>query len=443
MIKDMINQKKNLQSQLEETIQMSNQQKIRMNELQKQIEKLVEEREFLRKVNGQINANVKNGLIINAQIKLTMKELSLDSTRSKYIVSTSDQEALGIEAYEKGEPITSLQMNTNDFICKPGTYYIRCIVFDSQGKCVELLSNPVRTSGSSVSFCYEGKPTTISLIEGQYKLEVWGAKGGDSTGTKSNSSAPGHGGLGGYSCGILTLHKNEKIHVYVGGEGRPADSSESSISNGGFPDGGGTKTGHCKSYTSVPGTGGGSTSIRVAKDTDYTRLIVAGGGGGASGSSLLTNDGGFGGGTNGGNSQYWNKEPIRGSGPQTGSTHGVGYGSDGNKGSFGKGAEGKYLSGRDSGGGGGGGWYGGGSGGYGQPNAPGSGGGGSGWIFTEDNYNIWKSGDCNNSSKYDLNSSYYLDDPVIKSGEDEIPKPDGNGTEHGHSGNGYAKITPL
>ena len=172
-------------------------------------------------------------------------------------------------------------------------------------------------------------------------------------------------------------------------------------------------------------------------------MIVAGGGGGASGSCQFIDRGGFGGGLNGGNSSYYgNKRSDSGCGTQTKSTRGLGGHYEGDIGSFGKGAEGKYRSGYDSGGGGGGGWYGGGSGGYGNWH-PGSGGGGSGWTFTESNFNKWKEGDSSKSSKYVLDSSYYLTDAVTLSGNEDIPKIDGNGMEHGHSGNGYAKITPI
>lgn len=270
-------------------------------------------------------------------------------------------------------------------------------------------------------------------------------KGGDSTGKRYDKTSSILGGLGGYSRGIIKLNEMEKIYVYVGGEGKPGDSEEGSVTDGSFPDGGGTKTGHIQEYTSVPGTGGGSTSIRLITDTDYSRVIVAGGGGGAGGDSQCDNLGGFGGGLNGGNCYYDSSITRQGSGTQTGSSCGLGYDSNGDPGTFGHGATGKYCLKCDSGGGGGGGWYGGGSGGHSDDcdnTYASSGGGGSGWIFTESNYNNWKSGDLNNASKFILKSSHYLSDAVLLSGNEDFPKPDGNGTEHGHSGNGYAKITP-
>ena len=55
----------------------------------------------------------------------------------------------------------------------------------------------------------------------------------------------------------------------------------------------------------------------------------------------------------------------------------------------------------------------------------------------------WQSGDSSNASKFTLNNSYYLTDEKCLGGNEEFPKPDGNGIERGHIGDGYAKITPL
>ena len=96
-----------------------------------------------------------------------------------------------------------------------------------------------------------------------------------------------------------------------------------------------------------------------------------------------------------------------------------------------------------TGGGGGGGWYGGGSGGFGNSRWCSSGGGGSGWTFTESSFKTWQSGDSSNASKFELSSSYYLTNEKCLGRNEEFPKPDGNGTERGHNGNGFVKITLL
>lgn len=302
------------------------------------------------------------------------------------------------------------------------------------------MSNSVRT------FKYEGcKPARLTLPQGQYKLEVWGAQGGDSTGNgdSSRGCAPVPGGLGGYSCGILSLNKEETIYIFVGEQGRPSNQYDGSSTQGGFPDGGGTKTGHYGSFGTVPGTGGGSTSIQIGRETNYNRVIVAGGGGGASGSSHYKDCGGFGGGLCGGNVSYQGTLQRQGAGTQTGSTNGLGDGEQGDPGFFGQGATGKYKHGCDSGGGSGGGWFGGGSGGYGKSYCASSGGGGSGWTFNESCMKEFSAGNSYYASKFDLSSQYYLRDAVCLGGDQEFPKPNGNGNERGHAGNGFAKITFL
>ena len=405
-------------------------------------------RKELNSIKGVVKAKVKNGLLISAQIKMIANGVSLDTSWSKFIISKSDAETVGVQAYEDGVPITSLEMETGDFLVKSGKYFVRCLVFDSEGKSSEIVSNAVTTRGESAVFNCEGQ-SEISLWEGQYKLEVWGAKGGDSTGKgnidyERSGSPLVEGGLGGYSRGILRLCKKETLHVFVGGEGLTGKPNDGDTTRGGFPDGGGTKTGHYNGALTVPGTGGGSTSIRIGSVSDYARVIVAGGGGGASADSFYISPGGFGGGKTGGNCFYKHQLQSQGAGTQTGSTCGVGYNSQsqGTAGKFGVGASGGYGSGHDSGGGGGGGWYGGGSGGQGWSFEASSGGGGSGWTFTESNFSSWRSGDPSKASEFLLSDSFYLTDSATFSGNEEFPRPDGNGTERGHRGRGFAKITP-
>ncbi len=297
-------------------------------------------------------------------------------------------------------------------------------------------------NGDIIDFTYNGSVRYITLPKGTYTLEVWGAQGGNSAGcgTGSYANVPrGKGGLGGYSVGQITLSEKTKFFIYVGGEGKSAQAGDGTDTAGSFPDGGGTKTGHYDDSTSVPGTGGGSTSIRAKSDSLYSRVIVAGGGGGAGGDRNCTDHGGFGGGASGGNSYACGSLRDRGAGTQTGSTPGPkGSGTEGVAGTFGQGATGLYHTGRDSGGGGGGG-----SGGYGGNTNCASGGGGSGWIFTEESFSAWKSGDSQNAGRFELDSSFYLSDARTVPGNALFPDTSGSGSETGHSGNGFAKITAI
>ena len=446
-----------LQNQLNEQQIQLNEQLNKIKDLETSFQKQLNELELKNAqlqnhpkdilIKGQIVASVEKGLFINAEINLEDNGSTLDTTKSKVIVSTSNAKTIGSEAYEDGERITSHHMNTS-FACKPGKYYVRCIVFNSDDESNEIVSNSVTTNSSCLTFGYfKREPVKISLPQGQYKLEVWGAKGGDSTGNGNPSSNRGNstvpGGLGGYSRGILSLNKKETVFVFVGEEGRTSNSSDGSTTEGGFPDGGGTKASYCSNYHTVPGTGGGSTSIRIGSDSNYTRVIVAGGGGGASGDCQNASPGGFGGGLNGGNCYYNGSLQNLGAGTQTGSTKGVSCDDNGDPGSFGLGAPSKYNSGKHSGGGGGGGWYGGGGGGYGHHFDCSGGGGGSGWTFTESNFLAFQLGDSINASKFTLTGAYYLSDVMCVGGNEEFPRPDGKGNERGHIGHGFAKITPL
>jgi hypothetical protein len=143
-------------------------------------------------------------------------------------------------------------------------------------------------------FAYTGSAQNITLPKGNYKLEVWGAQGGDSSNIM-------YGGKGGYSYGNITLNQQTLIYIYVGGKGTSHTTINSSGKHdGGFNGGGSSYT----SYSSTNGTrsaGGGATDIRINNDSLYARVIVAGGGGGSyyykSGQAA---DGGYAGGENGG-----------------------------------------------------------------------------------------------------------------------------------------------
>lgn len=143
-------------------------------------------------------------------------------------------------------------------------------------------------AGTVFNFSYTGAVQEVTLPPGKYKLQCWGAQGGDS------SSYSGVGSKGGYSEGMLTITQATKLYIFVGGKG-------ASSGNGGWNCGGGS-TGS-SSYNSggtygrsYPACGGGATDIAtVTSDMSYSskrnnrssasllsRCIVAGGGAGAS-----------------------------------------------------------------------------------------------------------------------------------------------------------------
>lgn len=223
--------------------------------------------------------------------------------------------------------------------------------------------------GTVTNFEYTGNIEEFEApAAGMYKLEVWGAKGGDGNGT---------GGKGGYSNGYVYLNKGQTIYICCGGAGVKTTGT----ANGGYNGGGKGIVGDVN-YSKNCGSGGGATHIAkrtglLSSLSSYKSdiLIVAGGGGGAGGrdSSVGTLNGGTGGGTNGGSGTYTSEYFLCG----TGGSQSAGGGSTdyfGGIGSFGKGGSPAGYPGA----GGGGGLYGGGSGHY--YNGASSAGGGSGYI---------------------------------------------------------------
>ena len=290
---------------------------------------------------------------------------------------------------------------------------------------------------SVIDFDYTGSVQSLTVPAGvtQLQLEVWGAQGGNCIG--SSSSVAETGAKGGYSVGTISVNSGDVLNVYVGGAG--ASNVAGTTGNGGFNGGG-----YCYSATSggsqyTAGSGGGATDIRLNSTSLYARAIVAGGGGGTSnGGSTAGRLAGVGGGTNGGTALITpaysgNYVYATGGTATSGGTYGYcGNGSEqassSYNGSFGQGGSPIGAS-SYSFAGGGGGWYGGGA------SAWGPGGGGSGYVYTASTASNYPSGCL-------LNSSYYLSGAQTIAGDVSFPAPNG-GTEIGHAGNGYARITMV
>ena len=279
-------------------------------------------------------------------------------------------------------------------------------------------------------FNYTGSAQSyIAPVTGIYKIECWGA-----------SASGQYSGRGGYTMGYITLTKGITLYVYVG--------QEAGIYNGGG-----------QGETS----GGGATDIRLITNewNDFnslkSRIMVAGGGGGGY-YSPTTKDGicPDAGGLKGtdaycvytpdGGTNYSGHGGTQTSGGKCGSTSSIydpytpdadghfGYGGIGN--SYNNGS-GNMSS------GGGGGYYGGGHGVH-----PGDGwtggGGGSSFISGYPGCNaISESSTSTNiihTGSPDHYSGYVFANMQMIAGDSSMPAPSG-GTETGHTGNGYARIT--
>ena len=256
-----------------------------------------------------------------------------------------------------------------------GTTYYGCVkLTDKVGNTSYIRSGGIKYVPST-TYTNSGEQIYTIPSTGIYKLEVWGAQGG-----QYSTYTPGYGA---YSVGYANLTKDTKLYIVNGGSGILA-SANATFTNGGYNGGGQANYG--------AGTGGGATHIAKVSGLLSTLssqtgniLIVAGGGGGT-GVYNANEIGGSGGGitgvTGGHNSSTW--AGGGGGGTQTGGgSLGSGGGSlgsgnvQGTVGTFGSGGNGGYESEFAQGAGGGGGGYYGGAGGSARN---GGGGGGSGYI---------------------------------------------------------------
>lgn len=279
--------------------------------------------------------------------------------------------------------------------------------------------------------------TFTAPVTGNYKLEVWGASGGNCY----NGGNTTYGGKGGYCSGAIVFPSNFSVYVYVGQSGE--DINHAYTFNGGGM--GGSR------YNEK--SGGGATDIRLLNGTwsDFnslkSRIIVAAGGGGAQHYNFGCNGGNSGGLS--GQDGFYSVSPNFQNDPYVvakGATQtSGGKGGEGDKCGYDGilGVGGNYSSEINEGGGGGGGYYGGGGGGSSYA-IVGSGAGGSSFISgylgcdaiaessTVDH--IVHTGQPNHYSGKVFSNSAMIDGGSI------MPKPKG-GTETGHSGNGYAIIS--
>ena len=310
------------------------------------------------------------------------------------------------------------------------------------------------TKSITYNYDYTGNVQTFTVpYTGTYKIECWGAEGGDDP--CKGSAIPGKGA---YTSGYVNLTSGKQLFLYIGGVG---SSLYKQINYGGW-NGGGTSTSNQNKY--FPSGGGGSTDVRLIKHSGSdgwsgtsslrSRIMVAAGGGGC-----LADDNTIANGANAGsfkgyvpyddvNSQYSESrydgtgatQISCGSCPAYDDSNWFGYinirdGTMNPWGNFGY-ANQSYVD-LYWAGGGGSGWWGG-------LSVFGRGGGGGSSFISGMPGCVAMSADGtqNTSINYmTVNGTIYsFISPVMKDGASSMPAPLG-GTETGHSGNGYARIT--
>ena len=249
---------------------------------------------------------------------------------------------------------------------------------EPDGKGTKITDNTVLTNNKNhILYAYWKQPTEYNAPgsytytiprTGLYKLETWGAQGGQYSTTKI--------GYGGYSTGMVLLKKGDILFLNVGGQGVSANA-KSTFTTGGYNGGGNAN------YSA--GTGGGATHIATKSgllsslSSDLSSILIVAGGGGGTGVYNANEIGGSGGGIQG-NTGGHNSGSFQGGGGGGTQTAGGSLGSGsvaGTVGQFGVGGQGGYEARYEHGsGGGGGGLYGG----AGGSARNGGGGGGSGYI---------------------------------------------------------------
>lgn len=154
----------------------------------------------------------------------------------------------------------------------------------------------VTSVGDKWQYEYTGGVQTFIVPEtGTYKIEAWGAQGGDGKWHDEGGSI-GKGFKGSYQAGEIKLQKGTVLNIYCGGKGNGFESSTGAGGWNGGGNGGGEvenayepfiydhKEEHPKSRGFSAG-GGGASDIRINGTALTNRILVAGGGGGG-GASL-------------------------------------------------------------------------------------------------------------------------------------------------------------
>lgn len=258
-------------------------------------------------------------------------------------------------------------------------------------------------------------------LDGYYRIDLWGAQGGGSVDTATDKIRT-NGGKGAYTSGIVKLEAGKKIYVTVGAKGADGKSGSNVVK--GNNGGGGASHGNENTtveamYQAAAGAGGNATDIRYGGTGINNRIMVAAGGGGG----VHTTAGIAGG-------DLWAPESlvhltdVKGAKQTVGNAKGDGK--DNNAAGIGAGYGVP---------GGGGGYYGG------TATQDGAYGGSSFISGYAGSNAVNSSGSHLNNTKH--HSNLYFVQTKMANGLNSMPTIDLTGTETGHVGDGYARMTYL
>lgn len=315
------------------------------------------------------------------------------------------------------------------------------------------------------TFIYTGSEQEfIPSYNGSYKIELWGARGGNMTGEgvdyqgNSRGQFTYYGGKASYTGGRIKFTEGQSLYVYVGGAGGDNEYKVGGNEIGGYNGGGSLVAGQ----GSYGAPGGGATDIRIENgiwsnfESLKSRIMVAAGGGGANfrNQGYGEGNGGSGGTIEGINGEealtegsyhrldYDNGYFIGLGGKQTIGGDRIQYKLDGStmqytdtiSGSFG----GNFSTAQS---GAGSGYYAGGS------SSHGGAGGGSSFISGYDGCDAIAEESTSDNIIHTGQSIHYsgykFDNAVMYAGNESMPTHDGTGTMIGNNGDGYAKISLI
>lgn len=239
----------------------------------------------------RINKTTKNArnkaIIANAgsYIKAVNNYLSVEGINSEYLENLS----LTLSQVKRSVKVNGTKPDSGNFDIQHFEVVKACLEYDgfkvnyengnlsdvTKGKCDEKSLNYFAYTGSEQKY--------VVPVTGIYKIELWGAGGGQAKATFGANLD--HAGYGAYTSGEIELKSGDILYFYVGKKGDQAITGSSSKSAPSY-NGGGAGAGSSDN-DDAGGSGGGATDVRLVNGnwdnirSLSSRIMVAAGGAGA------------------------------------------------------------------------------------------------------------------------------------------------------------------
>ncbi len=218
---------------------------------------------------------------VKIKIKIDDKDKSrIDFNKCKYTYTNSNKPiGNNIEKYKNNITKT---LTESEETAPSGDLYLHVLITNKNGDPTEYISQNSLTNEKDISFDYTGKEEKISLLPGKYRLEVWGAQGGNAY--SYNRDTCYLGGYGGYSDGTIELSEPKDFYINVGQQGSTTEggysTSTMAYNGGGIARGSDGEADIAESY----GAGGGATDISLVSGllkqlTDLNNILIVAGAG--------------------------------------------------------------------------------------------------------------------------------------------------------------------